>query len=297
MAGDVEKNQGRVVKTYNSYYYVDTGGERVACRLRGRFKQERFSLVVGDEVIFAKTGSGEGIIEKILPRHSLLKRPAVANVDQALLVFAAANPDLNPALLDQFLVLAEQSRLDIIICINKADLAVPTALAELAAKYRGIGYQILFTSTKDGRGLAELKASLQNKISVFSGPSGVGKSSLLNLIEPGFNLQTGQVSQKIGRGKHTTRFAELFRLAGGAFVVDTPGFSFTEFDDFTATELAYYFPEFEPFLPGCKFNTCLHLSEPGCQVKQAVADRLILAERYASYVDILQKIKEKRRVY
>jgi ribosome biogenesis GTPase len=290
-------NSGRVVKTYNSYYYVDANGERVACSLRGRFKQERFSLLVGDEVIFTKTKDDVGVIEKILPRRSLLKRPAVANVEQAVLVFAAANPDLNSSLLDKFLVLAEQSRLEVAICINKADLAAPDALNELALKYENIGYKILFTSTKDLRALSELKKILRNKISVFSGPSGVGKSSLLNAIEPHLNLQTGQLSQKIGRGKHTTRFAELMPLSDGGFVVDTPGFSLTEFADIEASELAYYFPEFLPFMPSCKFNTCLHLSEPGCQVKQAVAEERIFSERYASYVDILQKIKEKRKVY
>jgi ribosome biogenesis GTPase len=293
-----DTKKGRVVKTYNSYYYVESDGrERTVCSLRGRFKKERFSLLVGDEVFFTKTGSDVGVIEKIVPRETMMTRPRVANVNHAALVFAAADPDINQALLDQFLVLAEHSRLQTTICINKADLGESSAILRLAEKYRQIGYETLLVSTKDLRGITELKKILKNKISVFSGPSGVGKSTILNVIEPNLNLQTGQVSKKIGRGKHTTRFAELLNLSDGGFVVDTPGFSFAEFDDIKETELMYYFPEFLPLISGCKFNTCLHLKEPDCSVKEGIEKGLVFSERYDSYVDILNKIREKRKVY
>ncbi|WP_425061029.1 Small ribosomal subunit biogenesis GTPase RsgA [Sporomusa carbonis] len=288
---------GIVVKTYNSYYYIQSGSKIVTCNLRGRFKKERFSLLVGDEVIYTMTGPNKGVIEKILPRRSMLKRPMVANVDQVVLTFAAVNPDIKPALVDRFLVIAELSELEIIMCINKTDLADAETVTNLAQHYELIGYRVLSIAAKTGMGIDNLRSLLHDKISVFAGPSGTGKSTILNAIQPGLELTTGEVSHKIGRGKHTTRFAELLPLAGGGFVVDTPGFSFTEFTDINEAHLMHCFPEIAKVAPECKFSTCLHYKEPQCAVKQAVAAGRIHAARYQSYLEILAEIRENKKGY
>jgi len=284
-----------ILKTYNSFYYVKTNDKVIMCTLRGRFKKERFSLLVGDEVEYDITESDKGIIEKILPRRSMLKRPMIANIDQVIVTFAAVNPNINAVLVDRFLVLAEMSDLDIIICINKTDLADMQELEPLLAVYRSIGYTVITLSAKLGIGIRELRNALSDKISVFAGPSGAGKSTILNTIEEGLTLVTGEVSEKIGRGKHTTRFAELLPLTTGGFVVDTPGFSFTEFDDVKKNDLMYYFPEIAAIVQECKFNTCLHMKEPQCAVKQAVLEGRINEQRYNSYIEILSEIQEKKK--
>lgn len=289
--------QGIVVKAYNSYYYVQDGDKTVACKIRGRLKKERFSLMVGDEVEFTMVGSEEGIIEAILPRKTMLKRPLVANVDQVVLAFAAVNPDISPTLVDKLLVLAESSQLSIIICINKIDLADESELLALAELYRGIGYTVILTSVRTGTGLNELQQALFGKITAFAGPSGVGKSSLLNAVEPGLTLATGEVSAKIGRGKHTTRFAQLLLLSGGGFVVDTPGFSATEFTDMELVSLTRCFPEIATNAVDCKFSTCLHDKEPQCAVKEAVHRGAIAQSRYDSYKDILAELRENKKGY
>lgn len=286
---------GVVIKAYSSYYYVQTGRKVVTCNLRGRFKKERFSLLVGDEVEYSITGDDQGIIEQILPRSSMLKRPMVANVNQVVLTFAAVKPDINTALVDRFLVMAESSGLDILLCINKLDLADSAELEPIVDIYRDIGYPVILTSTRSGAGVGELLSQLFNRISVFAGPSGAGKSSLLNALQPGLALVTGEVSQKIGRGRHTTRYAELLPLSGGGFVVDTPGFSLTEFTDITEPELGYFFPDLAAVAPECKFATCLHNKEPQCAVKNAAGDGRIARERYNSYLEILGEIRENKK--
>jgi ribosome biogenesis GTPase len=286
---------GVVVKAYSSYYYVQTGEKVIMCTLRGRFKKERFILLVGDEVEYDITGEGKGVIEEMLPRHSMMKRPMVANVDQAVLTFAIVNPDINPSLIDKFLVLAESSGLKIIICINKIDLADTAELIPLTERYRSIGYSVVTVSATTGVGIDKLRDLLYERITVFAGPSGVGKSSILNAIQPGLSLTTGEVSQKIGRGKHTTRYAELMPLAGGGFLVDTPGFSLTEFADVAEADLAYFFPDLAAVAGDCKFSTCLHVREPQCAVKQAVIDGKVSPERYNSYVDILNEIRQNKK--
>ncbi|MDF2568923.1 MAG: rsgA [Sporomusa sp.] len=288
---------GIVVRAYNSYYYIQSGNKVITCNLRGRFKKERFSLLVGDQVIYTLTGPDKGIIEEILPRHSMLKRPMVANVDQVVLTFAAVNPDINPILVDKFLVIAEMSELEIILCINKIDLADSDHVSHLVERYNHIGYKVITVAAKLGTGIDTLHSLLYDKISVFAGPSGAGKSTILNSVQPGLELTTGEVSHKIGRGKHTTRFAELLPLAGGGFVVDTPGFSFTEFNDIEETDLMDYFPEIAQISAQCKFSTCLHYKEPQCAVKQAAGDGHIHAERYQSYLEILTEIKESKKGY
>ncbi|WP_378952160.1 ribosome small subunit-dependent GTPase A [Pelosinus sp. sgz500959] len=286
---------GVIIRAYNSFYYVQTADNVVSCKLRGRFKKERFSLLVGDQVEYEMAGAGKGIIENILPRRSMLRRPMIANIDQVILTFAAVNPNINRILVDRFLVLAEMSELEIILCINKIDLADSQELEEIVTHYRGIGYQVLTVSAKADLGINELRSKLYGKISVFAGPSGAGKSTLLNNIERGLTLVTGELSEKIGRGKHTTRFAELLPLSGGGFVVDTPGFSFTEFNDMKPTELMHCFPEISDRVSECKFSTCIHSREPRCAVKQAVADGKIDEQRYQSYLEILGEITENKK--
>ena len=288
---------GIIIKAYNGYYYVKEGNKLIACKLRGRLKKNRFSLGVGDKVDYTILEDDNGIIEEILPRTTLLERPLVANVDQVILTFAAINPNINFNLLDKFLILAEKSALDIIICINKVDLVDTAQLQQKLSVYYNIGYNIIMVSAESCYNIEKLRANLKNKISVFAGPSGVGKSSILNAISPTLKLTTGGLSEKIARGKHTTRYAELLTLDENSFVVDTPGFSFTEFEHILETELPYYFPEFTQFIGQCKFNTCIHDKEPNCAIKKAVEEKIITIDRYNSYLQILSEILKAKKVY
>ena len=293
----MEKNglTGVVIRATSGFYYVKSGAHIVACKLRGRMKQTRYSVCVGDRVVYTVTGDAAGAIEQILPRDSFLKRPEVANVNQAILTFAASHPRVDFGLLDRFLVLAELSEIPAVICINKIDMADPEELKPDLAIYERMGYPVLLVSAKTGVGIAQLQKILYDKVSVFAGPSGVGKSSLLNAIEPGLSLTTGELSQKIGRGKHTTRVAELLVLSGGGFVVDTPGFSFTEFIEMNPEDLRFQYREFRDILAGCHFSSCIHQKEPQCAVKNAVTAGTIAASRYESYCELLQEIQQTKR--
>ncbi|SFT47237.1 ribosome biogenesis GTPase [Selenomonas sp. GACV-9] len=293
--------EGRVIKAYNSFFYVltdmENGQEMVTCKLRGKFKKSRRSVgvVPGDRVRIDRLPDGSGVVEEQLPRTSLLKRPAVANITQVVLTFAAAQPDLHPLLLNRFLVLAEWSGIPkIVICVNKQDLYEGDIETFLKA-YEQIGYPVLRVSAHQGEGIVELRQQLQGETTVFAGPSGVGKSSLLNCIDERLALQTGHVSEKIKRGRHTTRVAELLPYAGG-FIVDTPGFSAMELTELDTQELPGYFPEFRPYLDGCRFAPCSHTHEPDCAVKAAVAAGAITQERYDAYVNIYEEIKENQKI-
>ena len=288
---------GTIIKAFNGYYYVKIDNNLIACKLRGRLKKTKFSLGVGDKVEYTLLEDNNGIIEEILPRTTLLQRPLVANVDQVILTFAAINPNINFDLLDKFLVLAEKSNLHILICINKVDLVELDELKEKLSTYYSIGYNIKLISAQTGYNIENFKNELLGKISVFAGPSGVGKSSILNSISPNLKLTTGELSEKIARGKHTTRYAELLSLEENTFVVDTPGFSFTEFEHISESELPYYFPEFNDFIGKCKFNTCIHDKEPNCAIKEGVTEGLITTERYNSYLQILNEIIKAKKVY
>lgn len=288
---DKSLQSGTVEKTTSGFYYVRQGNRLIACKIRGRLKQQRYSVCVGDRVNYRVTGEQEGQIEEVLARQSFLKRPEVANIDQAVLTFAANHPRIDWGLLDRFLVLAESSDIQSVLCINKIDLIDPEELSDRLQAYRSMGYPVLMVSAAIGLGLAELQQVLFGKVSVFAGPSGVGKSSLLNAIEPGLRLVTGELSQKIGRGKHTTRCAELLPLSGGGYVVDTPGFSFTEFVEMAPDSLRFHYRDFLDKLSECHFSSCIHQKEPQCAVKNGVISGEIAPWRYESYLDLLGELQ------
>lgn len=288
----------QVIKMYNGFYYLQEAGkeELLSCRLRGRIKRNKGAVVTGDYVEYQLLDDGTGVIESCLPRRTLLKRPAVANIDQVLITFAARQPDLNELLLNRFLVLAEWSRIpEIVICINKCDLLEEGA--DFLQDYVKAGYRLLMVSAHEGQGIDELRHLLANRVTVFAGPSGVGKSSLLNAVDSKLSLATGKISDKIKRGKHTTRAACLLPLPEGGTVVDTPGFSAAELESIDKSQLAFYFPEFRPYIEKCYYNTCTHSHEPDCAVKEAVEAGAISKARYDAYLNILQTINERKKAY
>lgn len=288
----------QVIKMYNGFYYLQVAGkeELLSCRLRGRIKRNKGAVVTGDYVEYQLLDDGTGVIESCLPRRTLLKRPAVANIDQVLITFAARQPDLNELLLNRFLVLAEWSRIpEIVICINKCDLLEEGA--DFLQDYVKAGYRLLMVSAHEGQGIDELRQLLTNRVTVFAGPSGVGKSSLLNAVDSKLSLATGKISDKIKRGKHTTRAACLLPLPEGGTVVDTPGFSAAELESIDKSQLAFYFPEFRPYIEKCYYNTCTHSHEPDCAVKEAVEAGAISKARYDAYLNILQTINERKKAY
>lgn len=288
----------QVIKMYNGFYYLQVAGqeELLSCRLRGRIKRNKGAVVTGDYVEYQMLEDGTGVIERCLPRRTLLKRPAVANIDQVLVTFAARQPDLNQLLLNRFLVLAEWSGIpEIVICINKCDLLEEKA--DFLQDYVQAGYKLLMVSAQEGQGIQELKNLLTGRVTVFAGPSGVGKSSLLNAVDSNLELATGKISDKIKRGKHTTRAACLLPLPEGGTVVDTPGFSAAELENIDKAQLAHYFPEFRPYIEKCYYNTCTHSHEPDCAVKEAVAAGAICQARYEAYLNILQTINERKKAY
>lgn len=288
----------QVIKMYNGFYYLQVAGqeELLSCRLRGRIKRNKGAVVTGDYVEYQMLEDGTGVIESCLPRRTLLKRPAVANIDQVLITFAARQPDLNQLLLNRFLVLAEWSGIpEIVICINKCDLLEEKA--DLLQDYVQAGYKLLMVSAQEGQGIQELKNLLTGRVTVFAGPSGVGKSSLLNAVDSNLELATGKISDKIKRGKHTTRAACLLPLPEGGTVVDTPGFSAAELENIDKAQLAHYFPEFRPYIEKCYYNTCTHSHEPDCAVKEAVEAGAICQARYEAYLNILQTINERKKAY
>ena len=283
---------GRVLKFYNSFFYVQTDTELLTCRLRGKLKRDRrgvSAVCPGDLVELTKLADGTGVLERPLARRNLLRRPAVANIDQVILTFAAAEPDLHPLLLNRFLVLAEWSGIpSVVICVNKMDLAAEQDVLSCYENY----YPVLRVSAERGEGMDFLRERLAGKVTVFAGPSGVGKSSVLNALHAGLSLATGAVSEKIRRGRHTTRVAELLPFAGG-FLVDTPGFSSMEPADIDPAELSACFPDFQPYLGHCRFSPCTHSHEPDCAVKAALEAGELLRERYDAYCAILDEIKTK----
>jgi ribosome biogenesis GTPase len=287
--------EGLIIKGYGGFYYVRSGEETWCCRGRGRLRRER-SPLPGDYVLFTPLERGEGVIESIQQRKNVLLRPPVANIDQVVLVVSLASPDPDLKLLNRSLVLCELKKLGVVVCLNKIDLLEPGQAENLADIYRKAGYSTIFTSALYGDGLDKLHRVISGKVSVLSGPSGVGKSTLLNSLDPNLSLETGEISRKLKRGKHTTRYVELIPLCGG-FIADTPGFSSLELPAMERTELSSCFPEMNQFSGKCRFGDCIHLDEPDCAVKKAVETGLISEARYQYYKQFLQEIISKERIY
>jgi len=286
---------GVITKGIGGFYYVDTGEDVYECRARGKFRLKNITPLVGDVAdIEADETSKQGYVLNIHPRTNEMVRPAIANVDQVMMVFAAKRPDINMTLLQRFLIYAEYVGLNIIVCLNKIDLDENQDYLEVVKMLQSISYPIVLTSTKKLIGIDELKSALKNKTTVFAGPSGAGKSSLLNLVQTGLVLKTGDLSKKIDRGTHTTRHAELINLEIGGRVADTPGFTSLELNNIEAEKLQFLFPEFERF-SDCKFSRCLHDTEPQCGVKEAVKQEKISPIRYEYYISLLKELKEIRR--
>mgnify|MGYP001106221507 FL=1 len=285
--------EGIILKALSGFYYVDGGdGALTACRGRGKFRHQKLIPLVGDRVRFTPLGEGAGILDEILPRKNQFQRPAVANIDQLVVIASGAVPVTDPFLIDRVVSIAEGRDCEPVICINKCDL---DAAEELYQTYRKAGFLTLRVSAETGEGIPELAAAIAGKVSAFTGNSGVGKSSILNALEPEFRLQVGEVSDKLGRGRHTTRHVELFRLSSGAIVADTPGFSSFDTEGMELRrpeELQYTFREFAPYLDQCRFTGCAHVKEKGCAVLAAVKAGAIAPSRHASYVRLYEQAKE-----
>ncbi len=290
---------GKIIKGIGGFYYVDTELGIYECRARGIFRKDKITPLVGDRVKISIVDeeSKKGVVEEIDKRYTELVRPPIANVDKALIVFAITNPKPNLSLLDRFIVLAEKENLEIVIVLTKADLDKDSMLDELKGIYELSGYKVIPVSNKTKLNIDKIKEELKNNVVVFAGPSGVGKSSLLNEIDKNFKLQIGEVSDKIKRGKHTTRHAELLKLECGGMVADTPGFSSLTLDDIEDVELKSYFIEFDEF-DDCRFGSrCVHENEPSCSVKEAVEEGKISKKRYDSYIQLLNEIRQGKRRY
>lgn len=283
---------GQIVKALSGFYYVDTGdGKPIPCRGRGRLRHQRVSPLVGDWVDITVTDEGTGMVDAILPRKNQFQRPAVANIDQMVIVCSGAVPVTDPFLIDRMAAMAEWKNCEPLIVFNKCDLERADGLARL---YREAGFTTLQVSAETGEGVDSLSAAIAEKVSAFTGNSGVGKSSILNALQPGFGLEVGEISEKLGRGRHTTRHVELFRVAGG-LVADTPGFSSFDVEQMEAipkAELAAAFREFGPYLDGCRFQGCAHVKERGCAVREALDAGKIAPSRHASYVRLYEQAKE-----
>lgn len=277
----------RILRALSGFYYVETDGGLVECRARGRFRRENITPMVGDFVTISRQ-NGKGTVEEILPRRNSFIRPAVANVDLLVLLASCAIPTTEPFLIDRVLAIAGKQSVPVLILVNKDDLA---SGEKLAAIYRHAGFPVLRTSAETGEGVEELRAAISGKLAVFTGNSGVGKSSLLNRLSPGLALEVGEVTEKLGRGRHTTRCISLYHLDGGTLACDTPGFSAFDTDrmDLVLKEqLPLAFPDFKPYLGQCQFPDCVHRREPGCAVRAALERGEVEPTRYESYLKLLE---------
>jgi ribosome biogenesis GTPase len=299
-------NKGRIVKGIAGFYYIETDDTNIyECKAKGIFRKDNIKPLVGDMVSIDIIDEDKklGNIIEILPRKNSLIRPPVANVDQAVILFAIVKPDPNYNLLDRFLIMMRQQNLPVIICFNKQDIASKEEQQELYDAYEKCGYKVLFISVKEEKGLDELKELLKGKTTTLAGPSGVGKSSLLNKLVPDAQMQIGELSRKIERGKNTTRHSELFyvkELSKGdtqTFIMDTPGFTSLGMFDVTTDNLMNYYPEFEDYEPECRFGGCSHIAEPDCGVKRAIAEGKIAKVRYDNYKVLYEELKNMRPDY
>lgn len=289
--------RGRLYKGIAGFYYIHTSQGIYECKARGVFRNRGEKPLVGDEVEIEVTDESQhtGSIIRILPRHNALIRPEVANVDQAVLVFALTNPEPNLNLLDRFLISMEQKEIPVIILFNKKDLMEEKEVEALEAVYRAAGYEVYAVSAREPGSREMILSLLRHKTSVLAGPSGVGKSTITNLIHPQAEMETGELSRKIARGRHTTRHSEFFWLDEDSYVLDTPGFTSLLVSDIDPENLMYYYPEFEPYRESCRFHTCVHIGERDCAVKQALEEGKIARKRYESYLQIYEELKQNKR--
>ncbi|MBR3174104.1 MAG: ribosome small subunit-dependent GTPase A [Eubacterium sp.] len=291
--------QGKIIKGIAGFYYVDSYDGVFQCKAKGIFRNKSIKPLVGDNVEFEITHEEdqEGNITEILERDNELIRPAVANIDQAMIVFALKAPNPNVNLLDKLLVCMEYQNIETIICFNKTDIADKDFAEDLASIYRNAGYKVLFTSATENEGVEEVKKALKGKSTVFAGPSGVGKSSMLNAIKEDAVMETGDISEKIGRGKHTTRHSEIFKTDDDTYVFDTPGFGSLFIPGMTKEKLEDCFPEFSLYTNECRFIGCAHINEPDCAVKDALEENKIAESRYESYKAFYEELKEQENKY
>ncbi len=289
---------GKILKGIAGFYYVHAAdGNLYECKAKGVFRNKKLKPLVGDDVDITILDETErkGNIDEILPRKNALVRPSVANVDQALVLFSITHPEPNLNLLDRFLVMMEVQEVPVNVCFNKIDLTGDEKMLELKRIYETAGYPVYFTSTCENQGIEKIQALVQGKTTVLAGPSGVGKSSLTNLLYPQAEMETGTISEKIQRGKHTTRHSELFDIGTNTYMMDTPGFSSMYIEDMECGQLKDYFPEFESYEENCRFLGCVHIGERDCGVKDAVEEGKISRNRYENYRLLYQELKEKRR--
>ncbi len=285
---------GIIIRGVGGNYYVDTDNKLIECRARGLFRLKNIKPLVGDRVLIRLTEEDEnqGYIEEIKERTNEITRPHIANAEQLIIFFAVTNPEPSFLLLDKLIIAAETNNLKPIICFNKSDFANEDLKKKFKDNFVNTDYNVIFTSMYDENSINELKGILKDKLSVFSGPSGVGKSSIMNTVQPNFQLVTGEISEKLKRGKHTTRHAEIYKLDFGGYVVDTPGFSSFELEGIKEFELKEYYPEIKKIDEGCRFANCLHFKEPNCVIKDAVNDGLISKSRYNNYIRLLEEIRK-----
>ena len=283
--------EGIILKALSGFYYVDDGNTITSCRGRGKFRHEKLTPLVGDRVRFTPLDNGQGALDEILPRKNEFQRPAVANIDQLVIIASEATPVTDPFLIDRVVSIAEGRSCECIICINKCDLESGDSLEQI---YRQAGFPTLKVSAETGEGIDALRVLIAGKVCAFTGNSGVGKSSILNALEPGVSVKTGEVSEKLGRGRHTTRHVELFRLSCGAVVADTPGFSAFDTDRMELRrkeDLQHTFREFRPYRDQCQFLDCAHIKEKGCAVLAAVKAGEISTSRHQSYIRLYEQAK------
>lgn len=291
---------GRITKGIGGFYYIDTSEGIYECKARGIFRKKKITPLVGDVVDISVVNEEEkkGMIEDIKKRESELIRPPIANINKAIIVFSIKNPQPHFSLLDRFIVLAEKEGLEVVIVISKIDLDEEKEYEDVKKVYNNAGYKVIPISKKKDINIELVKDEIRDCIVVFAGPSGVGKSSLLNKIDPNLSLETGEISEKIKRGKHTTRYAQLLKLEDGGMVADTPGFSSLTLDCIEVQDLKDYFVEFDDYAEDCKFyKNCLHENEPNCGVKNALEEGKITTQRYESYLQLLNEIRKKNRRY
>ena len=290
--------QGKIIKGIAGFYYVYGENEVLyECKAKGIFRKDNQKPLVGDnvEITVLNEQEREGNLTRILPRKNSLIRPAVANIDLALIIFAAAKPQPNFNLLDRFLIMMEYQDVPVTICFNKKDLLEEQAIEEFAGVYKKCGYSVLYTSAEKEEGIRELHELLDGRTTAVAGPSGVGKSSLVNRLQPNVQMETGSISRKIERGKHTTRHSEIIPIAADTYIMDTPGFSTLYIPGFEKEDLQNFYPEFKEYEPYCRFKGCSHISEPDCGVKEALAEGKISPLRYENYKLLYEELKDVKK--